>query len=42
MDTAEVSSSKGEKSTNKILGNKMEAQDAQDEYKKLQAQRDQE
>jgi len=42
MDTAEVSPSKGEKSTIKILGNKTDAQDAQDEYKKLQAQRVQE
>jgi hypothetical protein len=39
MDTAEVSSSAEEKSTTHILSNKTDAQEAQDEYKKLQEQR---
>ncbi|MCW8820836.1 MAG: hypothetical protein OQK45_01315 [Sulfurovum sp.] len=39
MDTAEVPSSTEEKSTNQILNNKTDAQEARDEYKKLQEQR---
>jgi hypothetical protein len=39
MDTAEVPSSREEKSTNQILSNKTDAQEARDEYKKLQEQR---
>ncbi len=40
MDTAEVPSSTEEKSSNQILSNKTEAEEAIDEYKKLQQQRD--
>jgi len=42
VNTAEVYSSNGEKSAITILDNKTDAQNAQDEYKKLQAQRVQE
>jgi outer membrane biogenesis lipoprotein LolB len=38
-DTAEVPSSTEEKSSTQILSNKTDAQEAQDEYKKLQEQR---
>lgn len=39
MDTAEVPSSTEQKSSTQIQSNKTDAQEAQDEYKKLQAQR---
>lgn len=42
MNTPEAPLSKDEKSTNKIICNKTEAQDAQNEYKNLQAQRGEE
>ena len=38
-DTLEVPSSTEEKSTTQILDNKTDAQEARDEYKKLQEQR---
>ena len=42
MDTAEVPSSAEEKSSIQIQSNKTDAQEARDEYKKLQAQREKE
>ena len=41
-DTLEVPSSTEEKSTTQILDNKTDAQEARDEYKKLQEQREKE
>ena len=42
MSTPEISSNQEKTTTDKILTNKATAQEAQDEYKKLQAQRDNE
>ena len=42
MSAPEISSSQEKTTTDKILTNKATAQEAQDEYKKLQAQRDNE
>ncbi len=42
MGTPEVPSSEEKTTTDKILTNKATAQEAKDEYKKLQAQRDNE
>jgi hypothetical protein len=42
MDIAEVPSSTEEKSSTQIESNKMDAQEAKDEYKTLQAQREKE
>ena len=39
MDTAEVPSSTEQKSSTQIQSNKTDAQEARDEYKKLQEQR---
>jgi outer membrane lipoprotein-sorting protein len=41
-DTVEVPSSTEEKSTTEILSNQSDAQEARDEYKKLQEQRERE
>ena len=41
-DVIDVPSSTEQRSTTQILDNQIEAQDARDEYKKLQEQRDQE
>ena len=42
MDIAEVPSSTEEKSSTQIESNKMDAEEAKDEYKTLQAQREKE
>jgi hypothetical protein len=42
MDIAEVPSSTEQKSSTQIQSNKTDAQEAQDEYKTLQAQREKE
>jgi len=42
MSTPEISSTQEKTTSDKILNNKTTAQEAKDEYKKLQAQRDSE